>query len=61
VGNGHAAAGFSAGRAPIIAADDGDGVAVVAAGLAFGLAAWACFFFFLPAVFLPALLTFFFT
>jgi hypothetical protein len=72
VGNGHAAAGFSAGLAPGIAADDGDGLAVVAAGLASGLAACAGFFFlpaffffladFFPpaAFFLPAFLTFFF-
>jgi hypothetical protein len=53
VGNGHAAAGFSAGRAPEVAAVDGDaaGVIVVTARLA-GMAAGFAFFFF------PALLFF---
>ena len=53
VGNGHAAAGFSAVRAPGVAAVDGGATrapAIVATGLALGLA--ACFaFFFLPAFF----------
>src|SRR5882672_6009595 len=68
VGNGHAAAGFSAGFALVVAAVGGGAtgaLSVVAAGLAVGLA--ACFaFFFLPAFFffladffLPA--AFFFT
>jgi hypothetical protein len=51
VGNGHAAAGFSAVLAPVIAAVDGDAAGVVlAAELALGLAA-AAFFFFLPFFF----------
>jgi hypothetical protein len=58
VGNGHAAAGFSAGLAPVIAAVDGAAVGLDAidfAGLALGLAALLAFFFFLPAAFfLPA-------
>jgi hypothetical protein len=70
VGNGHAAAGFSAGLAPEVAADDGVS-AIVSAVLA-GEAAWIAFFFFpaffffladffLPAAFfLPAVLNFFF-
>jgi hypothetical protein len=74
VGNGHAAAGFSAGRA-LLAAVDGAGEtldAIVATGLASGLAALLAFFFlpaffffladfFLPAAFfLPAFFSFFF-
>jgi hypothetical protein len=73
VGNGHAAAGFSAGLAPVVAALDG-AVAVLAIGsarLAWGLAASLAFFFFpafffflagffLPAAFLPAFFNFFF-
>jgi hypothetical protein len=52
VGNGHAAAGFSAVLALVTAVDDGatEVLVVVSAGLALGLA--ACFaFFFLPAFF----------
>jgi hypothetical protein len=65
VGNGHAAAGFSAGRA--LGAGDGDAVSVVmsaglagTAGLAFFL--FAAFVFFLAAFFFPAvrLASFFF-
>jgi hypothetical protein len=72
VGNGHAAAGFSAGLAPVAAADDSTADAVIgAAVLATGLAAFIAFFFFpaffffladffLPAAFfLPAVLSFF--
>jgi hypothetical protein len=63
VGNGHAAAGFSAVLAPGVAASDGGvaGVlAIVSAGLAWGLAAFfafflfPAFFFFLAGFFLPA-------
>jgi hypothetical protein len=63
VGNGHAAAGFSAGLAPEIAAVDGDDagvLAIVPAGLAWGLAGlvafffFPAFFFFLAGFFLPA-------
>lgn len=63
VGNGHAAAGFSAVLAPEAAAVDGDvaGVlAIVPAGLAWGLAGLLAFFFlpafffFLAGFFLPA-------
>jgi hypothetical protein len=68
VGNGHAAAGFSAVLAPGVAAVDGDDagvLAIVPAGLAWGLAVLLAFFFlpafffflagfFLPAAFLPA-------
>jgi hypothetical protein len=50
VGNGHAAAGFSAGRALELPDGAVAGFAVVAAGLASGLAAWRAFFFF-PAFF----------
>jgi hypothetical protein len=51
VGNGQAAAGFSAGLAPEVAADDGCAAgAVVSAGLALGRAALVAFFFF-PAFF----------
>jgi hypothetical protein len=74
VGNGHAAAGFSAVRAPVVTAFDGGAagvLAIVAAGLALGLAAFAAFFFFpafvfffagffLPAAFLPAFFNDFF-
>jgi hypothetical protein len=74
VGNGHAAAGFSAVLALGVAAVDGGAtgaLAVVAAGLAVGLAAFFAFFFFpaffffvadffLPAAFLPAFFTDFF-
>jgi hypothetical protein len=74
VGNGHAAAGFSAVLAPDVAAGDGGTAvlaAIVAAELASGLAACAFFFFpafvffladfFLPAAFfLPALFNDFF-
>jgi hypothetical protein len=49
VGNGHAAAGFSAGLAPEVAAVDGVVAAAVSAELAGG-AAWIAFFFF-PAFF----------
>jgi hypothetical protein len=72
VGNGHAAAGFSAVLAPGVAAVDGGAAgAIVSAGLA-GEAAWIAFFFFpaffffladffLPAAFfLPAVLSDFF-
>jgi hypothetical protein len=64
VGNGHAAAGFSAGRA--LGAGDGDEAVVMSAGLAgaTGLAffLFAAFVFFLAAFFLPAvrLASFFF-
>ena len=57
VGNGQAAAGFSAVLAPGVAAvDDGATrlIAIVAAGLALGLAALLAFFFFLADFFLPA-------
>jgi hypothetical protein len=57
VGNGHAAAGFSAVLAPVVAAVDGAAtrlIAIVAAGLALGLAALLAFFFFLADFFLPA-------
>jgi len=52
VGNGHAAAGFSAVLAPVLAAVDGAGAALgaIVAGLASGLAALLAFFF-LPAFF----------
>jgi hypothetical protein len=71
VGNGHAAAGFSAVLAPEVAAVDGGVSAVVSAGLAGEAACIAFFFFpaffffladfFLPAAFfLPAVLNFFF-
>ena len=53
VGNGHAAAGFSAVLAPGVAAVDGvatEVLAIIAAGLAVGLAALIAFFFF-PAFF----------
>jgi hypothetical protein len=73
VGNGHAAAGFSAGLAPEVAAvDEGvSGAIVDSAGLAGVAARFAFFFFsafffllagfFLPAAFfLPASLNFFF-
>jgi hypothetical protein len=75
VGNGHAAAGFSAVLAPGVAAVDGGAtgaLVVVATGLAVGLAAFFAFFFFpaffffladffLPAAFfLPAFTDFFF-
>jgi hypothetical protein len=51
VGNGHAAAGFSAGLAPVAAVDDSTAGAVIgAAVLATGLAAFIAFFFF-PAFF----------
>jgi hypothetical protein len=55
VGNGHAAAGFSAVRAPGVAAVDGGGasVAIVSAGLA-GEAACLDFFFFPAFVFFLA-------
>jgi hypothetical protein len=64
VGNGHAAAGFSAVLAPGVAAVVGDdsGADVVSAGLA-GVAAFlftAFFFFLAAAFFLPASLNFFF-
>jgi hypothetical protein len=49
VGNGHAAAGFSAVLAPDVAAVDGASGAAVSAELAGG-AAWIAFFFF-PAFF----------
>ena len=74
MGNGHAAAGFSAVRAPGLAAADGDAALVraVFAGLALGLAALRAFFFlpaffffladfFDPAAFFFFLATFFFT
>jgi hypothetical protein len=57
VGNGHAAAGFSAVLAPGVAAVNGAAtllIAIVAAGLALGLAASLAFFFFLADFFLPA-------
>jgi len=57
VGNGQAAAGFSAVLALGVAAVDGGAtrlVAIVAAGLALGLAALLAFFFFLADFFLPA-------
>jgi hypothetical protein len=57
VGNGHAAAGFSAVLAPVVAAVDGAAtwlVAIGAAWLALGLAALLAFFFFLADLFLPA-------
>jgi hypothetical protein len=63
VGNGHAAAGFSAVLAPGIAAVDGGLMCadVVSAGLAGVAAVLAFFFFFLPAAFfLPASLNDFF-
>jgi hypothetical protein len=71
VGNGHAAAGFSAVLAPGVAAVDGEDSAVVSAGLAGEAASLAFFFFpaffflladfFLPAAFfLPAVLSDFF-
>jgi hypothetical protein len=73
VGKGQAAAGFSAGLAPVVAAGDGGvtELAIVSAGLALGLAALIAFFFFpaffffladffLPAAFLPAFFTDFF-
>jgi hypothetical protein len=75
VGNGHAAAGFSAVLAPGVTAVDGGAIgalAIVAAGLALGLAALLAFFFLpaffffladfflLAAFFLPAFLSFFF-
>jgi hypothetical protein len=53
VGNGHAAAGFSAGLAPVVAAVDVGATGaldIVPAGLALGLAACFAFFFF-PAFF----------
>jgi hypothetical protein len=59
VGNGHAAAGFSAGLAPRVAAVDGDAGAAVSAELA-GEAAliafffFPAFFFFLAGLFFPA-------
>jgi hypothetical protein len=71
VGNGQAAAGFSAGRALVPADGAATGLAIVSAGLAVGLAALIAFFFF-PAFFffladffaaaflLPAFLNFFF-
>jgi hypothetical protein len=74
VGNGHAAAGFSAVLALVSAVDDGatEVLVIVAAGLALGLAAcfafffFPAFFFFLAdffgpaAFFLPAFFDFFF-
>jgi hypothetical protein len=73
VGNGHAAAGFSAGLALAAAVDDGatGALIVLTAGLALGLAACFAFFFFpaffffladffLPAAFLPAFFDAFF-
>ena len=71
VGNGHAAAGFSAGLALEVPAVDGGAAAVVSAVLAGEAACIAFFFlpaffffladFFLPAAFfLPAVLNFFF-
>jgi hypothetical protein len=59
VGNGHAAAGFSAGLAPGVAAVDGVSAAAVSAKLAGGAAAVAffffpAFFFFLADFFFPA-------
>ena len=52
VGKGHAAAGFSAGRAPVLPASDGaaGAGAVGSAVLAVGVAAFIAFFFF-PAFF----------
>jgi hypothetical protein len=50
VGNGHAAAGFSAGRAPGIAAVDGAAGAIVLSARLAGVAAGFAFFFF-PAFF----------
>jgi hypothetical protein len=71
VGNGQAAAGFSAGRALVPTDGVTAGLAVVSAGLALGLAAFIAFFFFpaffffladffAAAFFLPAFLNFFF-
>ena len=72
VGKGQAAAGFSAGLAPEVAADDGcAALAVVSAELAVGRAAFVAFFFFsaffffladffAAAFFLPAFFTDFF-
>src|SRR4051812_34238046 len=50
VGNGQAAAGFSAGRALVPADGAATGLAIVSAGLAVGVAAFIAFFFF-PAFF----------
>jgi hypothetical protein len=52
VGNGHAAAGFSAGLALVAAVEDGatGALVILTAGLALGLAACFAFFFF-PAFF----------
>jgi hypothetical protein len=54
VGNGHAAAGFSAGRALELPDGAAAGLAVVAAVLASGVAAWLAFFFFPAFVFFLA-------
>ena len=57
MGNGQAAAGFSAVLARGVAAMDGGAtrlIAIGAAGLALGLAALLAFFFFLADFFLPA-------
>src|SRR6185369_6090696 len=61
VGNGHAAAGFSAVLAPEVTAADGILTGAVIAVLALGLAGLlAAFFFFLDFFFLPDAFFFFF-